>query len=130
MFQRAIDIPTYSEVSKTFYNVGLCALKQDDTEKAQTYFRNALNRDSSMSGALIEMSKIEFAKQRYERAMNYIKRFEKNGRVTSESSWLGLRVAHYLRDKDAIARYGLLLEQRFPDSHETSAYLDNKRQWM
>jgi type IV pilus assembly protein PilF len=130
MFQRAIDIPTYSEVSKTFYNVGLCALKQNDSDKAQANFRNALNRNPNMAGALIGMAQIEFDKERYERAMSYIKRFENNSRVTAESSWLGLRVAHFIRDKDAIARYSLILEQRFPDSHETSAYLDNKKRWM
>lgn len=128
-FMRAIAIPTYSDVASAFYNVGFCALKQNQIAKAGEYFRKTLNRDRHRPNALIELAKIEFDKKRYERALNYIRRYEQI-KTTSESAWLGLKSAHYLRDKDAIARYGLILEQRFPDSEETAEYLDNKKQWM
>ncbi|TQV86904.1 type IV pilus biogenesis/stability protein PilW [Aliikangiella coralliicola] len=130
MFHKAIDIPTYPDVASAFFNVALCAVKQNQSDKAESYFRKALNRDRNMAGALIEMAKIEYTKQRYTRAMSYLKRFENNGRISSESAWLGLRTAHYMRDKDSIARYGLILEQRFPDSDETAEYLDDKKRWM
>lgn len=130
LFDRAIAIPTYSDVAYAFYNVGFCALKQQDQEKAEDYFRKALNRNRNMPDALIEMAKIEFSKDRYERAISYLKRFEKEGRITAESAWIGLRSAHFMRDKDEIARYGVILEQKFPDSEETAAYLDEKQKWM
>ena len=128
-FMRAIDIPTYTDVATAFFNIGLCALKQDNVEKAGEYFRKALNRDRRRPDALIEMAKIEFDKKRYKRALNYIQRYEQTV-TTAESAWLGLKTAHFLRDKDAIAKYGIILEQRFPDSEETAEYLDNKKQWM
>lgn len=130
MFFKAIQIPTYTDVAFAFYNVGFCALKQNDVVKAENYFRKALNRNRRMTDALIEMSKIEFSKKRYSRANGYLKRFESSHRKTAESAWLGLRLAHYLRDKDAIASYGVLLEQRFPDSDETATYLNEKKRWM
>ena len=129
LFQKAIDVPTYTDVASAYYNVGFCALKQKNIAKADEYFRKTLNRDRRRSDALIEMAKIEFDKKRYNRAQSYLLRFEQS-RTTAESAWLGLKAAHYLRDKDAIARYGLILEQRFPDSQETAEYLDNKKQWM
>lgn len=128
-FMRAIDIPTYTDVASAFYNVGFCALKQNKIDKAAEYFRKTLNRDRRRPDALIELAKIEFDKKRYQRALNYIRRFEQT-KTTSESAWIGLKSAHFLRDKDAIARYGLILEQRFPDSEETAKYLDNKKRWM
>jgi len=130
MFQQAIEIPTYTDIAYAFYNVGFCALKQGNIEKAEKNFRKALNRNRRMADALIEMAKIEFSKERYSRAMAYIKRFENNGRTTPESAWLGLKAAHYMRDKDGIASYSLILENRFPDSDETAKYLDDKQQWM
>lgn len=129
-FQKAIEIPSYTDVSYAYYNVGFCALKQNQTEKAEEFFRKSLNRNKRMASALIEMAKIEFDKKRYNRALSYIKRYENNSNPTAEAAWLGLRIAHYVRDKDAIAQYGLTLEQRFPDSEETASYLDDKKQWM
>lgn len=129
MFQRAIAIPTYTDVASAYYNVGFCALKQENIDRAAEYFRKSLNRDRRRADALIEMAKIEFIKERYSRTLQYIRRYEQT-RTTSESAWLGLKAAHYLRDKDAIARYGIILEQRFPDSEETAEYLDNKKRWM
>lgn len=130
MFHKAINIPTYTDVAFAFYNVGFCALRQNDMVKAEEYFRKALNRNRRMADALIEMAKIEYSKKRYARAMRYIKRFESNGKATSESAWLGLRTAHFIRDKNDIGHYSLILEQRFPDSEETAKYLDEKKQWM
>ena len=129
-FQKAIEIPTYTEISYAFYNVGFCALKQKNIDKAADYFRRALNRNRRMANALIEIAKIEFDKKRYPRAMSYIKRYETSTKITSESAWLALKISHYIRDKDSIARYGLILEERFPDSDETVTYLDDKKQWM
>lgn len=130
LFQQAINIPTYSDIAMVFYNVGFCALKQNDVVKAETFFRKSLNRDSQRPGALFEMAKIEFDKNRYERSMSYLKRFEQFRRVTPESALLGLKASYYLKDKDAFAKYELILEQRFPDSEATAIYLDNKQQWM
>ena len=129
-FNQAIAIPTYSDVAFSFYNVGFCALKQKDTEKAENFFREALKRNRYMGDALIEMAKLEFNKKRYARTASYITRFEKSARMTAESAWLGLRAAHFVKDKDAVGRYGLILEHRFPDSDETASYLDEKKRWM
>ncbi|WP_444995005.1 type IV pilus biogenesis/stability protein PilW [Aliikangiella sp. IMCC44359] len=129
-FQKAIKIPTYTDVASAFFNIGFCALKQNKIDKADDYFRKALNRDRRRPDALMEMAKIEFGKKRYKRVLNYIQRFEQNASTTSESAWLALKAAHYLRDKDTIAKYGLILERRFPDSDETAEYLDDKKRWM
>jgi type IV pilus assembly protein PilF len=129
-FQKAIAIPTYSDVSYAYYNIGFCALRQNQIDKAEEYFRKALKRNKRMPDALIEIAKIEFNKERYPRALSYIKRYEEARSITPESAWLALRAAHYLRDKDSIARYGLILEEKFPDSDETVSYLDEKKKWM
>ncbi len=129
LFQQAIAIPTYSDVAMVFYNVGFCALKQDDVVRAETFFRKSLNRDAQRPEALLEMAKIEYDKKRYERSMSYLRRYEQLRRPSPVSGWLGLRASYYLKDKDSVARYELILEQRYPDSDETADYLDQKKQW-
>jgi len=129
-FNKAIDQPTYADIESAFMNAGVCAKRDDDRDKAAGYFRKALNRNSKLPVALIEMAEVEFYKKRYERAFKYMQRYEAVGRPTANSLWLGLRVAHFRGDKDARASYAIKLEQLYPDSDQTAEYLDNKSQWM
>lgn len=129
-FNKAIDQPTYADIESAFMNAGVCAKRANNRDKAAGYFRKALNRNSKLPVALIEMAEVEFYKKRYERAFKYIQRFEAVSRPTANSLWLGLRVAHHRKDKDARASYAIKLEQLFPDSDQTAEYLDNKKQWM
>ncbi|MDH5432747.1 MAG: type IV pilus biogenesis/stability protein PilW [Gammaproteobacteria bacterium] len=129
-FNRAIKVPNYTNVSLAYYNIGFCAVKRKDMATAEDNFRKALNRNPNMSQALYEMAQIAYAKGNFSLAQSYVMRFEKNSSITSQSAWLGLRIAHYLRDKDEIGRYGIILTQRFPDSEETAIYLSDKKRWM
>jgi len=110
-------------------NAGICSKRAGNKNKAASYFRKALNRNSKLPIALIEMAEVEFEKDRYERASKYIKRFEAVSRPSANSLWLGLRVAHFRKDKDGVSSYSIKLERLFPDSDETANYLDNIDQW-
>lgn len=129
-FNKAIEQPIYPDVASAFVNAGVCAKQDGDRNKAASYFRKALNRNNKLPVALIEMAETEFDKQRYKRAFSYIKRYEQVSRPSANSLWLALRVAYHQKDKDAKASYAIKLEQLFPDSDETAAYLDSRDQWM
>ncbi len=129
-FNKAIERPIYADIASAFMNAGVCAKQDGDGDKAARYFRKALNRNNKLPVALIEMAEAEFDKQRYRRAFSYIKRYEEVSRPTANSLWLSLRVAHFQKDKDALASYKIKLEQLFPDSDETAEYLDSRDQWM
>jgi len=129
-FKKAIKQPIYPEIASAFVNAGICAKRAGHIQISAAYFRKALNRNAKLPVALIEMAESEFGKKRYQRAFSYILRYEAVARSTANSLWLGLRVSHYLKDKDALASYALKLEQLFPDSDETADFLDNRAQWM
>lgn len=129
-FNKAIDQPIYPDIASAFMNAGVCSKQDGDRDKAASYFRKALNRNNKLPTALIEIAEAEFDKKRYKRAFSYIQRFEKVSRSSASSLWLALRVAHFQKDKDALASYAIKLEQMFPDSDETAEYLDNRDQWM
>lgn len=129
-YQKAIDTPIYPEIAAALVNAGVCAKRAGDNQKAAAYFRKALNRNSKLPVALIEIAEAEFDKKRYDRAHSYIKRFESVAKPTAKSLWLGLRVAHFRKEKDDLGSYAIKLEQMFPDSEETANFLDNQKQWM
>jgi type IV pilus assembly protein PilF len=129
-FNRAIEQPIYPSIASAYMNAGVCAKLNGNVKKATSYFRKALNRDNKLPRALIEMAEVEYERKRYERAHSYMKRYEEVSKPSSNSLWLALRVAFFRNDKDSLASYAIKLEQLYPDSDETAAYLDSKDQWM
>lgn len=129
LFERAIDIPSNPKMASVLENAGLCALRSKADSKATEYFRRALQHNPKQPNALLEMANHELQQQRFERAKGYWDRFKEVGRDSSRSLWIGIQLAHALRDKDTVASLGLKLERLFPDSDEANLYLDNKQKW-
>ena len=99
-------------------------------EQAEQNYRRALNHNPEQVGSLLGMAEIEFGKNRYNRTKSYLARFERVSRHTPRSLWLGAQNAAKMGDLDAVASYGLKLEQIYPDSQETENYLDAKDSWL
>lgn len=130
-FQKAINTPVYPEIASAYLNAGVCAKRDNQFKIAGDYFRKALNRNSKLSQALLEMAKLQFRDENYERSSAYLKRFESLiSNPRPDALWLGLRISFFQKDRDAKASYANKLEQLFPDSNETAEYLDNKSLWM
>ncbi|MFT6734890.1 MAG: type IV pilus assembly protein PilF [Polaribacter sp.] len=130
-YKKAINVPVYPEIASAYLNAGVCAMRSEQFEVASEYFRKALNRNSQLSQALLEMAKLQYMSKDYERSATYLERFESLvSNPRSDALWLGLKIAYFQKDKDAKASYANKLEQLFPDSNETAEYLDNKTTWM
>ncbi len=129
-FQSAIKTPTYSNVAQAYVNAGNCKRKDNKLDDAVEFYRKALNINSKLPDALLEMAQYEFDKERYSRTRNYLSRYRDVARHTPRSLWLGLRAEHYLGDKDAVASYSLQLENMYPDSKETLEYLESRERWQ
>lgn len=129
LFERAIAIPSNPRMASVLENAGLCAQRAKADDKAIEYFRRALQHNPKQPNALLEIANHELQQQRYERAKGYWDRFKEVGRDSSRSLWIGIQLAHALRDKDTVASLGLKLERLFPDSDEANLYLDNKQKW-
>ncbi|WP_144393815.1 type IV pilus biogenesis/stability protein PilW [Pleionea sediminis] len=129
-FKEAIDTPTYTNISQAYVNAGRCLRTQDKNKEAIDYFRRALNINSELPTALIEMAQYEYDQERFERAVRYIKRYRDVARHIPRTLWLALRAEHKLGNRDAVASYALQLENLYPDSRETLEYLDSREQWQ
>jgi len=125
MFEKAAQNPLYKTPAIPLTNAGICAIQNHNTAKAEQYFRHALKIDPRIPAALLHMAHISYDKGNYMSARGYLQRYQQVAKHTPDSLWLGIRVERKLGDKDAVASYGLLLKNNFPDSDEASRYLES-----
>lgn len=117
-FLQALKNSLYDRPEVAYNNAGLCAKAAGDMGKAETYFRSALERNPRIPSALLAMSEISFAQQRYLPARAYLQRYEEAGELDATALWLGVRIERELRANEAAERYARQLRERFPDSDQ------------
>lgn len=125
-FLAAVKNPLYKTPEIAYSNAGICALKADDKEAAENYFRAALQVNPKMASALLQMAAISYDLGRYLPAKAYLQRYAEVGEPTPKSLWLGIRVEHKLGDENAVSSYALQLKNKFPDSAETGLLLQGQ----
>lgn len=120
-FLQAVKDPNYTTTAQAYENAGLCALKMPNQTLAQGYFEKALQQDPSRSAALLEMTQFYFNKENYTLAKTYMDRYKKEAAPSARSLWLDIRIAHELKEDNAVASNALFLKNLFPHSAEYKA---------
>ena len=118
-FLKAANNPLYLTPEVPLTNAGTCALMHHQTREAKEYFSRALFKNPKIPVALLKMSRISCDQDEYEKARDYLDRYDQLARHTSESLWLAIQIKNALGDKDAVSSYALLLKIDFPDAKET-----------
>jgi len=119
-FRLAIQNPLYKSAIKAVTNAGVCALADNNIEKAEAYFRSALLHNKRYSPALLQMANLRAKQNNYLSVRAYLQRFRSVQKHTAASLWLGIQAERELENQDAVASYSLELRQFFPDSYEAS----------
>ena len=127
LFNEAAQNPLYQTPEVPLANAGLCAVNNKDDAKAEHYFRRALEINPKIPLALLQMSRLSYNQGKFLSARGYLQRYQEVARHTPESLWLGIRIERELGDKNAVASYGLLLKNNFPDSDEAALYLESRQ---
>jgi type IV pilus assembly protein PilF len=118
IFLRAIANPLNASPEVALTNAAICAQIHNNTVKAESYFRRALDINPRIHEALIRMAQISFDNNNYMSARAYLQRFQELAGHTAKSLWLGVRIEEQLGNKNAVSSYSLLLKNNFPDSSE------------
>ena len=118
-FLQALKNSLYEHPEVAYNNAGLCMQTAGRDDKAETYFRSALERDPRFPAALVGMAKISFNTARFLPARAYLQRYQELSELNPPALWLGVRIERELGDKAAENRYATQLRQQYPDSHET-----------
>jgi type IV pilus assembly protein PilF len=126
LFDKAMNNPLYEtpEIAQT--NAGVCAAHAGNAEKAEVYFRKALNSNGEMATALLEMADLNLQKGQFIPARGYYQRYSAVAEQTARSLWIGIQIERKLGDKDALASYSVALKGKFPDSDEAKKLLDSE----
>jgi len=118
-FDRALANPLYRGIAVTNLRAGECvSIKGKDNDRAEEYFRKALQASPRQPNALENMAQISYAKKNYLSARGYIERYFATGNETARSLLLAAQIEQRLGAKDVARKYAERLRSQFPSSDE------------
>lgn len=101
-------------------NAGVCVRRDPKRlDRAEGYFREALQLDSRHANALAQMALTTFEKQDYLRTRAFLQRYEAVAKPTPQTLWLGAQTERKLGDLQSARGYERRLRSQFPDAPET-----------
>jgi len=126
-FLKALEDPVYHGRIDTMENIGLCMLEKPDVKLGEEYLRKTLAADPHRPKSLLAMARINFNQGNYMSTRAYLQRYLEVAPHTPDTLWLGIRTERILGDKNALASYGMLLKNNFPNAEETRLYLQSTK---
>lgn len=114
-FDRALDDPFYKTQAMALANAGRCAVDAKAFERADGYFRRALELDGSLADVLQDMAALSLERGDFMRARAFVQRREAAGPVGAVLLELAAKVEDGLGDREAAQRYRGRLVQEFPE---------------
>jgi len=126
-FLKAIAVPSYLLVYKSYENLASCFLKEDNFTKAEIYLNKAIMHSPSSASILHQMVRLQYAMGEYQQAKHFEQRFEKvTRRFTPQALALAFKVYSKLAQRRIAKNYGAMLVKMYPQSWEAKQYLLNE----
>ena len=119
LFLEAARNPKYKTPEAAWTNAGVCLLKTDP-QKAEGYFRQALERNRNFADALAQMALLCFQQKDYWRARAFMQRHDEAAPPSPETLWIGLQIERALGHRNDAARYEQRLKAEFPESEQAA----------
>ena len=122
-FEAAVSSLNYTRVAETYENMGLCARRWGDNDKAYGYFKKALSHSGLRARSLLEAARLELERSDIEAADKSLALYHRHYPVSASSAFLAVRLAKILHDPLAMKQYGDILTNQFPASEEAKNYV-------
>lgn len=123
-FLAATRDPLYRTPEVPYTNAGVCLSGVREYERAESYFRRALDANARYADALWQMARLSDQLGRTLQARAFFQRYAELNTLNSQALWLGVRIERSLGDKLNAQRYADRLLSEFPDSVEARALLE------
>ncbi len=120
-FDLAIRDPLYKSPDVALINAGRCAATIGEYERAETYYKRALQIAPNNVNAAFGMAAVKYKTAHYDEARAYMKLVMQQPNASSEALYLGMCVEKALGDRASEASYVSQLRSRYPESPETKA---------
>jgi len=126
-FLKAISVPSYLLVAKSYENLSSCFLQKNDFVKAEVYLHKAIMHSPGNSATIFQMVRLQYAMGEFAQAKVFEQRFEKvTRRITPQSLALAYKVYWKLGQRRIAKNYGTMLVKMYPQSWESQQYLLNE----
>lgn len=123
-FDRSIKSTTNDNPEVMMTNAGVCMMQKPDYEKAETYFRRALDRRADHGEALLQMSLLKHATDDDLRARAFLQRYLGIYPSNSGVLYLCVLIEDKLGDERARTECANELLRDFPESQESRQLLE------
>ncbi len=117
-FVRAMHDPNYQDPMQILSNAGKCALRSKRLERAEGYFRQALESAPEDQQLLFLLADTEFRQGKFLEARAFAQRRDALG-ADAATLELSSRIEQAAGDRMAAARYRQRLHEQFPDYQPT-----------
>jgi type IV pilus assembly protein PilF len=120
-FEKAASNPLYKTPEYALTNAGLCMLKAKKVEKAEAYFRRALDHNTRYASALYQMALLTYQQKRYLSSRAYRERLAAVlNRLEPKVLWLCVVTERAMSNYSEADSCERTLKTEFPTSHEAS----------
>lgn len=117
-FKRAANNPTYSTPAAALTNAGTCARGAGQLDRAESYYRAALDKDKRYPDALAGLMELSYQQKHYLEARAFLERYLDVRPASAPVLWLCFNIEQQLGNEPAAQRCATRLGQDFPTSAE------------
>ena len=118
LLQQSMESPMNNRPWFALTNLGTCYNRQNDSQRAEQYFRQALQTQPNYAPALQEMQRISYQNRQFMSARAFLERYLSVAKHTPESLWIAFQTERALGNGKMADEYRELLLSSFPASKE------------
>lgn len=119
-FLKSVSDPLYKTPEFAYTNAGICIKKAGNITQAESYFRQALEKNSRFSEALYQMARLHQEKGEPAKAEAFLYRYNDSAPATPDSLLLCYQIQTRLNEADKADACAAELRGKFPDSKAAS----------
>ncbi|MDB5817697.1 MAG: pilF [Rhizobacter sp.] len=127
MFLQAQAQPQYRGVTRTLLAQGVCQARAGSWEQAEATLTRSFELDPTNPSAAVNLAEVLYNRGDFERARYYVRRVNATPGVSNaQTLWLATRIEQKLGNRAGTEQLGRQLQDRFPQSRESAAYVGGK----
>lgn len=119
-FVRAAGISGYERPEEAWQNAGFCMMRIPDGDRAEHYFRRALDINPLLPAVLYQLSQLSHESGEQMQARAFLQRYAAIAPHSAQTLWLGVRIEYALDNRPAADDYARQLREEFPRADETA----------
>ena len=127
-FQAALDNPLYSTPSVALFNSAVCSVRLKDDKSAERFLLRVLQLEPGNTRALYQIADLYLRNARFGEAKLRISELHSRKEPSAESTWLALRIARGLGNRQDEAAFISALRRKFPASAEYQIMMQGQYQ--